>query len=80
MLKPIAPKPPTPSDKRADKPVFVAINPDTGHEFKVWLDGGVEGFPIGYAVFNRIPAAIATAVEEAIQEERSAHDLPGEDN
>lgn len=41
-----------------DQPVFVAINPDTGHKFQVWSNGAVDGFPVGYAIFNRIPRLI----------------------
>jgi len=51
--------------KREDPPTFQVTYMGTGHEYKIWADGHVEGFPPDCVVMNRIPARIAMEVAAA---------------
>lgn len=45
---------------------FKVTNPKTGHEYKIWADGRIEGFGDATMVVNRIPQVVATAEGAAI--------------
>lgn len=45
-------------------PVF-QVRTKSGHHFKVWTDGRIEGFPPDSCICNMIPATIQHAAREA---------------
>lgn len=52
----------------ADLPAFEVRDPTTGHAFRMWADGRIEGFPMGdggSVVINRIPQQAGRQIEVA---------------
>ena len=49
-----------------EEPVFIIIDRATGHEYKIYRNGKIEGFPSGCVIFNRIPLLLKKAVAEKI--------------
>lgn len=55
---------------------FKVIWPATGHEFKIWANGQIEGFGFGCVVVNKIPALLLRACEEADRVRREGNGGP----
>src|SRR5438445_2071002 len=49
------------------EPIFRVVNHQTGQVWKIWADGRTEGFG-ACTIFNGIPAALALAGRQAIQD------------
>ena len=48
-------------DISSARPVFEVIDCDTGHTYRIWANGRIEGFGDRAVVFNRIPQLVAKA-------------------
>lgn len=46
-----------------EKPAFEVRDPVSGHVYKIWASGRIEGFGSAVLVVNRIPQIVAEAVE-----------------
>jgi hypothetical protein len=58
-----------------EKPAFEVRDTVSGHVYKIWADGQIEGFGTAGMVVNRIPQITAKAVEAYLE----SHDDSGED-
>ena len=51
-------------DDGKEIPAFEIRNPETGHVYKIYASGWIEGFEGPRAIVNRIPRLIAEAVAD----------------
>lgn len=46
-----------------ERPAFEVRDPVSGHVYKIWADGQIEGFGSAGLVVNRIPQIVAQALD-----------------